>query len=161
MHRGQATVRGHLQVAADLVGDLSEVSIGTGCSPHRPVADAAPPPDAVGVPRSAGSDHAVSSSPQGPFLLGCVGVANPGRIRPFPYPEAESAKRHAWWRASPSASTPNRTPPNQTSRSKQVKTQAYNRRCTSGVSCEFPHFAVAARAVVSVGLTVYGTGRSL
>ncbi len=30
--------------------------------------------------------------------LVCVRVANPGRIRPFLYPEAKSPTRHAWWR---------------------------------------------------------------
>src|SRR5262249_38416170 len=29
--------------------------------------------------------HAIASSPQGSFLLGCVQVANPGRIRPLIY----------------------------------------------------------------------------
>jgi hypothetical protein len=38
------------------------------------------------VPRSAGSDPEVSSSPQRPSLAGCVASAIPCKIRPFSYP---------------------------------------------------------------------------
>ena len=42
-------------------------------------------PAAGGVPRSADSVRAISSSPERPYLQGCVSRANPCRIRPFSY----------------------------------------------------------------------------
>src|SRR5664280_1024684 len=57
------------------------------------------PPSVDDGPCSADSAHAISSSPQRPFPLGCVGVANPGRVRPLPFKPVETTRRHAWSRA--------------------------------------------------------------
>ena len=58
-----------------------------------------PSPSACRVPPALVTGY--SPHYKGLSWLGCVGVANPGRIRPFPYPEPKSPKRHAQCGANP------------------------------------------------------------